>query len=202
MRRLLPLLAAFVLALGPRLASAQTPSCRFVLGFAALRDAIGPSRVGDCLEDEQHGANGDGLQRTTGGLLVWRKADGLTAFTDGFRTWIAGPDGVRTRLNSERFAWEPPERLSWPSGRVPPERVGELARAEVARVFGLPLEQVAVVRVEPIEWRDAALGCSQPGFAYAAVIVPGQRVALDVLGRPVHVHVGGSGALLCPSPTE
>ena len=37
--------------------------------------------------------NGDGLQETTawhgkGGLMVWRKADNFTAFTDGYRTWI------------------------------------------------------------------------------------------------------------------
>ena len=83
-----------------------SPACRFVLGFAALHDAI-PSIVGDCLEDEQHNAaNGDGLQHTTNGLLVWRKADSFTAFTDGYRTWVDGPNGVQERLNTQRFGWE------------------------------------------------------------------------------------------------
>jgi hypothetical protein len=83
----------------------QPLPCRFVLGFKALHDAL-PAIVGDCLEDERHAANGDGLQRTTHGLLVWRKADDFTAFTDGYRTWVNGPDGVQERLNSERFPWE------------------------------------------------------------------------------------------------
>jgi len=26
-------------------------------------------------------------------VLVWRKADNRTAFTDGYRTWINGPRG-------------------------------------------------------------------------------------------------------------
>ncbi len=39
-------------------------------------------------------------------MLVWRKADNRTAFTDGHRTWINGPDGLVERLNTERFAWE------------------------------------------------------------------------------------------------
>ena len=46
------------------------------------------------------------LQQTTGGLLVWRKADNWTAFTDGYRTWINGPNGLVQRLNTERFEWE------------------------------------------------------------------------------------------------
>jgi hypothetical protein len=84
--------------------------CQFVLGFQALDNLI-PQIVGNCLEDEQHGANGDGLQHTTGvnnaiGLLVWRKADNWTAYTDGYRTWINGPSGLQERLNIYRFCWE------------------------------------------------------------------------------------------------
>ena len=87
-------------------------NCEFMLGFFALRSMI-PSTVGDCLVDEHHNPdNGDGLQETTGvnnrgGLMVWRKADNWTAYTDGNRTWINGPLGLQTRLNVERFSWEP-----------------------------------------------------------------------------------------------
>lgn len=38
--------------------------------------------------------------------MVWRKQDNRTAFTDGYRTWINGPNGLQQRLNTERFAWE------------------------------------------------------------------------------------------------
>ncbi|HEX5415861.1 MAG TPA: hypothetical protein VFZ25_09345 [Chloroflexota bacterium] len=71
-----------------------------------------PVTVGDCRQDEQHNpVNGDGLQATTGvggagGLLVWRKADNWTAFTDGFHSWVNGPCGLAQRLNSQRFPWE------------------------------------------------------------------------------------------------
>jgi hypothetical protein len=80
--------------------------CDFQMGFAALRNQI-PSTVGACKVNEHHNPeNGDALQETTGGLLVWRKADNFTAFTDGSRTWIAGPYGVQSRLNTEKFPWE------------------------------------------------------------------------------------------------
>jgi hypothetical protein len=105
------LLIALMLALGsvslPGAASAQAaPGCQFVLGFAALHDSLA-TIVGDCLDDEQHNpANGDALQHTTHGLLVWRKADNFTAFTDGYRSWVNGPNGIQERLNTQRFAWE------------------------------------------------------------------------------------------------
>src|SRR5579871_3045484 len=83
---------------------AQQP-CYFVLGFAALHDLI-PDIVGDCIDNEMHGANGDGLQHTTDGLMVWRKADNWTAFTDGANTWINGPYGLEMRPNDVRFSWE------------------------------------------------------------------------------------------------
>src|SRR5688500_9668629 len=81
-------------------------ACQFVLGFAAVR-ALLATQAGQCLENQQTNvANGDAYQRTTGGLLVWRKADNWTAFTDGFRTWVNGPRGLQQRLNTERYAWE------------------------------------------------------------------------------------------------
>jgi hypothetical protein len=106
-RRWCAILIALVLASLPAtVPAAHAADCRFVLGFAALEQMI-PQQVGLCLDDEQHNpANGDGLQHTTGGLLVWRKADNWTAFTDGYRTWINGPHGVQERLNSQRFPWE------------------------------------------------------------------------------------------------
>jgi plastocyanin len=91
---------------GAAVAHAQAPGCQFVLGFATLRALIGPAIVGDCLEDQRFAANGDAVQQTTGGLLAWRKADNWTAFTDGARTWINGPQGLVQRPNTTRFPWE------------------------------------------------------------------------------------------------
>ena len=104
MKRLALLFAGVLFFLLPT--SAAAADCQFVLGFATLRDLIGHDIVGECLENQHHGPNGDGLQQTTGGLLVWRKADNWTAFTDGYRSWINGPNGVELRLNTERFPWE------------------------------------------------------------------------------------------------
>jgi hypothetical protein len=95
----------------PAVARTVAPSsggpCTYVLGFATLANDLGPI-AGRCADNEGHNpANGDAVQHTTtGGLLVWRKADNWTAFTDGFHTWINGPYGLVERLNTQRFVWE------------------------------------------------------------------------------------------------
>ncbi len=125
--------------------SVAAAECQFVLGFATLRDLIGHEIVGECLENEHHGANGDALQQTAGGLLVWRKADNWTAFTDGYRTWINGPNGLVQRLNTERFAWEadyaPGGGIATPTPTpVPTPSPESLIRVEQA-IAALPLVQ-------------------------------------------------------------
>jgi hypothetical protein len=81
-------------------------NCQFVLGFKTFHDLL-PSTVGDCLVNEHHNPqNGDALQETSKGLLVWRKSDNFTAFTDGYHTWVNGPLGMQKRLNTEQFPWE------------------------------------------------------------------------------------------------
>jgi hypothetical protein len=99
------LVAAAGVEAGPAAPVALADSCQFVLGFQALHDQI-PAIVGSCVTNEEHAENGDGLQRTGNGLLVWRRADNYTAFTDGYRTWVSGPFGLQERPNSERFDWE------------------------------------------------------------------------------------------------
>ncbi len=82
------------------------PAPQFLLGFRTLADLLGGS-AGSPVESERHDPiSGDGLQQTTTGLMAWRKADNWTAFTDGYRTWINGPFGLQSRLNTDRFGWE------------------------------------------------------------------------------------------------
>ncbi len=104
MKRLAVFLALVINLLLP--ISVEAAECQFVLGFKTLRDLIGQEIVGECLENEHYNHIGDSVQQTTSGLLVWRKADNWTAFTDGFRSWVNGPYGLQVRLNTQRFSWE------------------------------------------------------------------------------------------------
>ena len=113
-------------AVGPREqpTEAQPGTCTFTLGFATLRGMIIAQFgdiVGPCLENEWHNAfNGDGLQQTTGGLMVWRKCDNWTAFTNGSTTWLNGPTGLVTRPNAgPLFPFEASNCPAGPAGPPP-----------------------------------------------------------------------------------
>ena len=88
-------------------ASAQvTTSCQYILGFNDLHDQI-PAIIGDCLDNEAHNSvNGDALQHSTQGLLVWRKAENTMAFTNGATTWVVFEGRVSSRPANVRFSWE------------------------------------------------------------------------------------------------
>lgn len=95
---------AVLLGAGVPLPLARAQTCEFQSGFKLLHDLL-PDIVGECLENEQW--VGDGTrQRTTGGLLVWRRADNWTAFTDGYRTWSIGPHGLHEQSNAAGFGWQ------------------------------------------------------------------------------------------------
>jgi len=131
------IVSAFVVAILVMLASHSPDAsgqvtCTFLGGFSRIRDLIGADKVGACLDDEHFNADtGNVEQDTTGGLLVWRKADNVTAFTDGGTTWLNGPEGFQNRPNDQRFAWEQ-EPAAPAAASVPP------APAPVADVAPAP----------------------------------------------------------------
>jgi hypothetical protein len=143
-------------------------SCTFVGGFATLREQVGAQKVGECLEDEHVSAEtGDSEQRTTGGLLVWRKADNFTAFTDGGTTWVNGPNGLQSRPNGERFSWE-----TEPVAVAPSSSSGPMATPT-------PLANVSpvVLASSPGPLSAGPLSAAGPGALAAADSLPQAPVA-------------------------
>ena len=49
-------------------------------------------------------------------------------------------------------------------------------------------DEITVLSVEPVEWRDASLGCPQEGMMYAQVITPGFLVMLEAGGEQYEYH--------------
>ncbi|HEX2922713.1 MAG TPA: hypothetical protein VHS28_01645, partial [Chloroflexota bacterium] len=132
-----------VLVIGGSAAAQDKPA--FCQGFKALADQI-PAVAGEPVEDERWGANGDSLQQTTTGLMVWRKADNWTAFTDGVTTWVNGPEGVLDRPNDVRFDWEKE------SAAAPPQPSTTTASAPVSA------PQVFTPEVKPMDSESGGPG--------------------------------------------
>jgi hypothetical protein len=184
-------------------AALQAGGCRFVLGFAALREAIGPGIVGACLEDEHFNpANGNAEQRTTGGLLVWRKADNWTAFTDGHETWVNGPFGLQVRLNTERFEWEDDPIVPTPVATPAATPI-----APVATPSPVPTATPPPASFTPMPTPDAS-STPSPGPQLLPPVDAALREASFYLGMPrdrlrlerVESRTWSDSSLGCPQP--
>lgn len=87
--------------------------------FERLVDGLG-DRVGEPLECAYGDPElTDWWQHTTGGLLVWRKAERVPAFSNTDTTWLLGPDGLASRPNGGPL-------LEWEVGRVRGRNVADL----------------------------------------------------------------------------
>jgi hypothetical protein len=185
----------------------QGAECQFRLGFKTLHDLI-PEIVGECRDNERYDPDtGDAQQDTTRGLLVWRRAENLTSFTDGVTTWVNGPSGLQSRASDTRFSWEPVEATPAPQPTsvspplaLPPgsDALVRQAVTDAARLTGVDPTAVSVSQVEAREWPDSSLGCRGSGGFFAQVITPGFLVVLEAGGRRLEYHTDmGRQVVLC-----
>jgi hypothetical protein len=131
-------------------------ACRFTVGFREFRAAM-PDLVGDCTENERIEPNGDVAQRTTNGLLVWRRGDGYIAFTDGGQTWIQGPNGIEVRPNGQFLPWETLPTAA-PSGTA--QRTPEASPKP--GLTAAPTRPAATPGAKPAATRPAATAAAKP----------------------------------------
>jgi hypothetical protein len=185
------LLVALVVSLAPvRIASAQSAGCSFTLGFETLHDLI-PDVVGGCLDNESHDPHtGDALQHTANGLLVWRKSDNWTAFTNGYQTFVNGPLGLEQRLNTQRLWWEAnPDHLPI----VPTPQPGERCHTAGLDLSLVNIDAGAGNRVGTFRLtNNLSVDCTFFGF-------PGAQL-LDAAGNPLPTKVVRAGGLFTNDP--
>jgi hypothetical protein len=78
----------------------------------------------------------------------------------------------------------------------PAAAMAALARQQLAQQLGVPVDEIAIQRVDPVEWSDGSLGCPQPGSFYPQVITPGYRVTLEHGGTSYSYHTDASRVAL------
>jgi hypothetical protein len=90
-----------------------------------------------------------------------------------------------------------------PTGSAIPEKLLQDARADAAQRAGVSPDQVSVVSVEPVEWRDSSLGCPEPGKMYTQAITPGYRILLQAGGKSYEYHSDQSRRVIpCDRPSS
>ena len=67
------------------------------------------------------------------------------------------------------------------------------AKEDLAQRLGIPLEQIKLVSMEEVTWRDGSLGCPQPGMMYTQALVTGTLIILSVDDNHYRYHSGKGG---------
>jgi len=109
-------------------------------------------------------------------------------------SYIARLDGSGAGQLSLVSDWIVPDV---PGAPAPPQVTSALEDA--GRRTGLSKDQLEVISVDPVTWRDGALGCPEPGMMYTQALVPGFRITIKAAGKPLDYHADQRGrVLLCP----
>ena len=69
--------------------------------------------------------------------------------------------------------------------------------AEVAKLAGVPADQVTVISAEAVTFPDGSLGCPQPGMAYTQALVDGYKIVAEAGGKTYDFRGTGSTFRLC-----
>lgn len=79
----------------------------------------------------------------------------------------------------------------------------QYAMEDLAKRLDIGVEEIDLISLENVVWRDGSLGCPQPGMAYIQVLVDGLRMRLRAGGKTYHYHSGGNRMpFLCEDPQE
>jgi hypothetical protein len=83
------------------------------------------------------------------------------------------------------------------------ERLVELAKQDLASKTGGDARLIEIVSAAYVTWRDASLGCPEPGYQYAQVLTNGSLIILQAEGKRYRYH-GGSKRLpfFCENPSR
>jgi hypothetical protein len=94
-----------------------------------------------------------------------------------------------------------PDESTGPSSRPGsielPAAVIDPVVAEIARVSGVPADQVVVVSAASVTFPDGSLGCPLPGMAYTQVMTDGYRIVATAAGTTYDYRGTGSSFRRC-----
>lgn len=71
------------------------------------------------------------------------------------------------------------------------------AKQALAEQMKVTVDQIELISVKSVQFRDSSLGCPQKGMVYLQVITPGYQVMLSLEGQTYDYRVAGQKTILC-----
>lgn len=78
------------------------------------------------------------------------------------------------------------------------QKMIDLSRERLSQKLNISVDQIIVISIKKMIWRDASLGCPKPGIDYMRVETPGYSIMLDAGGKTYNYHTDeNKRAILC-----
>jgi hypothetical protein len=74
------------------------------------------------------------------------------------------------------------------------------AQQDLAGKLGIPMSQITVVSMTPVEWPDSCLGVSTPGIMCAQIVTSGYLIVLEAEGTEYNYHTDLTGENIILAP--
>ena len=98
----------------------------------------------------------------------------------------------------ENFATPPGNGMTPVTDQPVTPALEERALQIASRHLSVPVNELELVQIEPVDWRNSSLGCPQPGMEYMQVITPGHLALVRHESGTIHrVHMSGGGGFVC-----
>ena len=116
----------------------------------------------------------------------------------GGATYAVHMAGNRAFVCEQKLGTKAPKEKSVPQLPMRLVDAQKLARSDLARRLGVPVEQISLGESREVVWQDASLGCPEPGRSYKAAPTRGYVVNLDYHGRAYAYHADRYTFKPCP----
>lgn len=100
-------------------------------------------------------------------------------------TATTGPDA---QIPSTAITLEATDMAPLTTPNAAEQQMVDLAKAHLAKALGIAADEIDLVEVKPVVWRDGSLGCPKPAIDYIQVETPGYRIQLSAAGTTYTYH--------------
>jgi hypothetical protein len=108
----------------------------------------------------------------------------------------AVPSSTRAQIDTPDRQTPLPVVVTPPGSMI--EEMQRLCIENLSKRLNISADQIVMVKVTPVIWKDASLGCPKPGIDYVRVETPGYSITLQAGGEIYTYHTNQSNrAVLC-----
>jgi hypothetical protein len=122
-----------------------------------------------------------------GGCSAAGSSDG----SGSLRLSSAGPSAIPDDTGA---ASSSPDAIVLPASVIAP------VVAEISRLSGIPVAEIAIVSAEAVTFPDGSLGCPVPGMAYTQMVTDGYKIVANAGGTTYDYRGTGTAFTRCLNP--